>query len=186
MQRVQRLIYFSCINRNMITTFEYFIIDCHNHSISLLAGTIPVLIMCNLLSLKPFWCILSGQSIKTDLLYDYKHYSADAFPPSPAVSGAKQVSRSIFFPPKCRGKYNLNIEYFSTPWWKWISWLYECQQECLRETCGREMWQWPVLPFSFLSVSYFNLEIKNKFTSAHLYSQNKSSQLLVVMIYLAF
>lgn len=34
-----------------------------------------------------------------DLLYDYKHYSAHAFPPSPAVSGAKQVSRSIFFPP---------------------------------------------------------------------------------------
>lgn len=118
MQRVQRLIYFSCINRNMITIFEYFIIDCHNHSISLLAGTIPVLIMCNLLSLKPFWCILSGQSIKMDLLYDYKHYSAHAFPSSPAVSGAKQVSRSIFFPPKCRGKYNLNIEYFSTPWWK--------------------------------------------------------------------
>lgn len=87
---------------------------------------------------------------------------------------------------KYQGKYNLNIEYFSTPWWKWIRWLHECQQKCLREICGREVWQWPVLPFSFLSVSYFNLEIKNKFTSAHLYSQNKSSQLLAVMIYLAF
>lgn len=34
-----------------------------------------------------------------DLLYDYKDYSAHAFPPSPAVSGAKQISRSIFFSP---------------------------------------------------------------------------------------
>lgn len=39
---------------------------------------------------------------------------------------------------------------------------------------------------AFFQFSYFNLEIKNKFTSARLYSQNKSSQLLVVMIYLAF
>lgn len=38
------------------------------------------------------------------------------------------------------------------------------------------MWQWPVLPFSFLSASYFNLKIKNKFTSAHLGIFTKQKQ----------
>lgn len=37
MQRMQRLIYFSYIDHNMITIFEYFIIDCHQ-SLNIAAG----------------------------------------------------------------------------------------------------------------------------------------------------
>lgn len=50
-----------------------------------------------------------------DLLYDYKHYSAHAFPPSPAVSGAKQISRSIFFPPQMSRKIQFEYRVFFNP-----------------------------------------------------------------------
>lgn len=57
MQTEQRLIYFSYNNHNMITIFEYFIIDC-DQSLNITVDT--VFIMWNLLSLKTLWCILSG------------------------------------------------------------------------------------------------------------------------------
>lgn len=29
---------------------------------------------------------------------------------------------------KCHRKYYSNLKSFSAPWWKWINWLYKCQQ----------------------------------------------------------
>lgn len=151
MQRVQSLMYFLCNNYNVITVVEYFIIDCHQ-SLSIAVGR------------NYSWVHNVEITFTKSILMHFKYsiYQNGSFiwlqkllcPLFPSISHClwcqADFMQHFFFSTLCE-KCNLNIEYFSTLWWKWIRWLYECQQKCLRETCEREMWEWPVLPFSSFS-----------------------------------
>lgn len=133
MQRMQRLIYFSYIDHNMITIFEYFIIDCHQ-SLNIAAG-------------RNYSCVHNVQFTFTETilmhlqvvnLLKWSFYmTINTTLPTLSLHLVLFLVPSRFHaaspPPKGWGKYNLNIEYFSTPRWKWISWLYECH----KNVCGK-------------------------------------------------
>lgn len=95
------------------------IIDYHQ-SLSIAVGACSCVvlpfIMCNLLLLKVV--ILSKRTF-----YMIRNTTPPTLSLHLPLSLLPNWFHAVFFF-KCQGKYNLNIEYFSTPWWEWIMWLW--------------------------------------------------------------